>query len=156
MTSHSYPKPFDQFVVELCQTARRDIRILSPHLDKAVFDSEPLCRAMSTLARSNAFATVHIIVNDAKPLVQNGHGLLRLARRIPSVVKIHTLKNHPEFSQETMVIRDRDGLLFKPGDSEHQAFMELDSRSVVQHHLEQFELLWQRSVPSAETRDIRL
>ncbi|MFT6051754.1 MAG: hypothetical protein ACI9B9_001397 [Halioglobus sp.] len=156
MTSHSYPHPFDTLTLELCQTARRHIRILSPHLDSAVFDNDELCSAISALARRSAQSEVKIIVNDAKPLVQNGHALLRLARRIPSVIRIQTLSHHPELSKETIIIRDRDGLLYKPGDSNGQAFMELESRAVIQDHLEQFDLHWQRSLPNAELRDLRL
>lgn len=156
MTSHSYPRPFDELTLELCQTARRHIRILSPDLDREVFDNDELSTAISALARRSALSEVQIIVNDAKQLIQNGHGLLRLARRIPSIVRIQTLSDHPELSKETLVIRDRDGLLIKPGDSAHQAFMELDSRAVIQDHLEQFELYWQRSVPDLELRDLRI
>jgi hypothetical protein len=156
MTSHSYPHPFDELTLELCQTARRHIRILSPHLDSAIFDNEELCSAISALARRSAQSEVKIIVNDAKPLVQNGHGLLRLARRIPSVVRIQTLSHHPELSKDTIIIRDRDGLLFKPGDSNGQGFMELESRAVIQDHLEQFDLYWQRSIPNSELRDLCL
>ena len=156
MATDFYPHPFDDLAVELCSDARRYIRILSPDLDHEVFDNEALCTAISALARRSRHTEVRILVQDTRALAQRGHRLLELARRIPSLVHIQVLAEHPEINNDTMVIRDMDGLLFKPGDSEHQGIHEADSRAITTAYVEQFDDLWERSVPDAELRRLGL
>lgn len=156
MTKDFYPSPFDELAVELCNEARRTIRILSPDLDHQVFDSEALCDNISALARRSRYSDVRILVKDTRSLVQRGHRLLELSRRIPSLVHIQVLADHPEMNDDTMVIRDMDGLLFKPGDSEHQGIFEPDSKARTQSYIERFDELWERSASDPQLRRLGL
>ncbi len=146
----AYPAPFDRYAVELASDAARHLRILSPTLDPRVFDNAELVDAIAALARSTRQAEIRILVHDLKPLVQRGHRLLSLARRLPSKVRLQALAEHPEWKGETLVIRDRDGVLYKPGDADKEGFLEPDSRASTQRHLELFEDLWKHSAPSVE------
>ena len=152
MANDFYPHPFDELAVELCNSARRYLRILSPDLDHDVFDNDELREAISNLARRSRHKEVRILVSDTRALVQRGHRLLELARRVPSLVHIQVLAEHPEMNDDVMVIRDMDGLLFKPGDSEHQGRYEPDSRPITEGYVEKFDELWERSVPDVELR----
>ncbi len=154
--SVEYPQPFDELVVELANSAARYLYILSPTLDHAVFDQEQLADALSKLARSSRQTQVRMLVKDTRPLINRGHRLLELSRRIPSVVQLRKLTEHPEWVGQTLVIRDRDGLLFKPGDTRNEAFYEPDSRASVQVHLELFEDLWRYSEQDPNLRSLRL
>ena len=156
MANDFYPHPFDELTVELCNSARRYVRILSPDLDHEVFDSDALREAISKLARRSRHTEVRILVSDTRALVQRGHRLLELARRIPGLVQIQVLADHPELNDDVMVIRDRDGLLFKPGDSEHQGRYEPDSRAITEEYVDKFDELWECSVPDAELRRLGL
>ncbi len=156
MATNFYPHPFDELTVELCTSARRYIRILSPQLDPEVFDNAALCDALSALARRSAKSEIRVLICDSQPMVQHGHRVLTLARRIPSLIRIQKLATHPELTGQTMVIRDMDGLIFKPGDSEHQGFYEPDSRAIVKDYVERFDEFWQRSVPDRNLRRLGL
>jgi len=156
MADDFYPRPFDQLAVELCTSARRYIRILSPDLDHEVFDNEALREAISSLARRSKYSEVRILVSDTRALVHRGHQLLELARRIPSLVHLQVLAEHPEMNDDVMVIRDMDGLLFKPGGSEHQGVYEPDSKAVTKQYVERFDELWERSAPDTELRRLGL
>ncbi|MBE9538475.1 MAG: hypothetical protein IMF06_05290 [Proteobacteria bacterium] len=156
MANDFYPHPFDQLTVELCNSARRYIRILSPDLDHEVFDNDELREAISKLARRSRHTQVRILISDTRALVQRGHRLLELSRRVPNLVHIQVLEKHPEMNDDVMVIRDMDGLLFKPGDSEHQGRFEPDSRAITKDYVEKFDKLWERSVPNAELRRMGL
>lgn len=156
MESIEYPSPFDQRVVELAESAARYLFILSPRLDHRVFDNPDLVKSLSGLARSSRQTAIHILVSDPRGLVARGHRLLALARRTPSTVLIRRLEHHPEFKGQTVVIRDRDGLLYKPADTENEAFYQPDSRSDVQPHLELFEDLWRYSTEDPELRSLSL
>jgi len=156
MSKDFYPHPFDELAVELCGSARRYIRILSPHLDREVFDNVALSDAIASLARRSRNSDIRILIQNSRPLVEQGHRLLTVARRIPSLVHIQKLSHHPELNDDTMVIRDMDGLLFKSGGSEHQGFFEPDSRAVVREYVERFDDLWQHSVPDIDLRQLRI
>ena len=149
-----YPSPFDQRVIELAESASRYLYILSPNLDYQVFDNPDLVRALSELARRSRQTEIRILVSDSRGLVARGHRLLALARRTPSTVLIRKLEHHPEYKGQTVIIRDRDGLLFKP--AENEGFYHPDSRSDVQPRLELFEDLWRYSSEDPELRSLSL
>jgi hypothetical protein len=156
VTGIEYPRPFDTYAISLCQSASRYICILSPQLDPAAFDNSELADALSALARSSRQTQVRILISDPRSLVGHGHQLLELARRLPSAVHIRKLQEHPDWNNETVVIRDRDGVLYKPGGSDHEAFYEPNSRSSTLGHQELFEELWRFSVEDTDLRSLRI
>lgn len=150
----AYPHPFDDLAVSLADSASRYICIMSPRLDRAAFDRDELATALSALARSSRQTEVRILVADTRGLVGRGHRLLELARRMPSLVQIRRLSEHPDWNGQTIVIRDRDGVLYKPGGPGHDGFYEPDSRASTRQHLELFEELWRYSVADPELRTL--
>ena len=156
VTGVEYPHPFAEMAVELCKSASRYVCILSPRLDHEAFDNPELAAALSALARLSRQTQVRILISDSRGLVGRGHHLLQLARRIPSSMTIQKLAEHPDWKGETIVIRDRDGVLYKPGGSGHDGFFEPDSRASTQKHLELFEELWRHSAQDTELRSLSL
>ena len=156
LTGVEYPHPFDDLAVELCSSAAREICILSPKLDHQVFDRPELVEAIGVLIRSSRQTRVRILVADSRALVTRGHRLLLLARRLPSSVQIQKQAEHPQWKGETIVICDRDGVLYKPGDSDHDGFYEPSSRASTQGHLELFQELWRHSAQDVELRSLSL
>ncbi len=152
----TYPHPFDDCALALCATARRELCILSPTLDHRVFDSQTMADALSALARSYRHSRVRLLVADYRPLVQRGHRLLTLARRLPSSVQLQLLEEHPEWRGETLVIRDRSGVLYRPEDADKAALYEPDSRAATAPHRELFEELWRSSAVHPEFRKLSL
>lgn len=152
--SVSYPSPFDELAVSLAQTASRYIYILSPQLDHEVFDSAELVQALSELARRSRQTEIHILVSDTRALVARGHRLLALARRLPSVVLIRKAGHHPQWKGQTVVIRDRDGFLYKAADVDKDAHYQPDSRAETQPHLELFQELWRYGTEDPELRSM--
>lgn len=156
ITGIEYPRPFDEYAVSLCRSAARYVCIMSPKLDYAAFDNSELVDALSALARRSRQTQVRILVSDTRQLVARGHQVLQLARRLPTTVHIRKLAEHPNWNNETVVIRDRDGVLYKPGGSDHDAFYEPESRASTQRHLELFEELWRFSEEDPELRAMSL
>ncbi|MDZ7781602.1 MAG: hypothetical protein U5K56_01175 [Halioglobus sp.] len=151
-----YPHPFDEYAVALVESAARYICILSPGLDHAAFDSEELTEALSALARRSRHTRVRILIADSRDIVSRGHRLLQLARRLPSAVHMQKIPEHPDWKGETVVIRDRDGVLFKPAGPGDDGFYEPGSRASTQRHLELFDELWRYSEEDPELRSLRL
>ena len=156
LASVAYPHPFDELAVELCSSAAREVCILSPTLDNAAFDNADLVDALGVLIRSSRQTRVRILVADSRALVARGHRLLSLARRMPSSVQLQKLAEHPQWKNETIVICDRDGVLYTRGEGEQDGFYEPSSRSSTRQHLELFEELWRHSAQDPELRSLSL
>lgn len=152
----TYPQPFADYAVSLCRSARRELCLLSPALDHRVFDRRPLVDAISDLARDSRQSYVRILVSDWRPMVQQGHQLLALARRLPSSIQLQHLDEHPEWRGETLLLRDRSGVLWQPGGNDKTGFWEPDSRAEASRHREHFEELWRHSAPHVEFRSVPL
>lgn len=156
LTGVEYPHPFAELAVELCDSALRRIYILSPRLDHTVFDNAELADALNGLVRRSRQTSVRILVADSRALATRGHRLLNLARRLPSSVQIHKLEHHPDWNGETVVMRDFDGVLYKPAGSDHEGFYEPSSRASARKHLELFEDLWRHSAQDTELRSLSI
>lgn len=152
----TYPQPFADYAVALCRAARRSLCLLSPALDHRVFDRQALVDALSELARGSRQSEVRILVNDWRPMVQHGHRLLTLARRLPSSVHLQQLSEHPDWKGETLLIRDRSGLLWQPGEGGKSGFWQPDSPAETRPYLDLFKELWRHSAPHMEFRSMRL
>lgn len=152
----SYPSPLDQLVIALARGARRDLAILSPVLDAQLFESPDLLNAVRRLIRSEQHARVRILVSDARELVRQGRGLINLARRAPSKVMFRTLKEHPDWSGDTLVLRDRGGVLGYSGDGRVPGFFRPADRASCASALDRFEDLWKAGVDSPEFRNLSL
>jgi predicted GNAT family N-acyltransferase len=150
-----YPEPLASAAAALCASASRYLCIQSPTLDHAVFDREPLVDAVSALARGGRQTEVRILVSDTRGLLQRGHRLLTLARRLPTSVSIRRLAEHPDWNDETVVIRDRDGLLLQP-EPQQRGIYEPDSRARVQGHLDLFNELWRLASEDTALRTLNL
>lgn len=155
-TGVAYPQQFAGFAIALAKSATRYVDILSPQLDQAAFGNEALSSSLSALARSSRQTRVRILLQDPRPIVARGHRLLQLARRLPSTVHIQVLQEHPLWTGQTIVIRDRDGVLYRPADGDNTGFYEPDSRASTQRHLELFEELWRYSVQDSQLRTLHI
>ena len=151
-----YPKPFDALAVSLCRSATRCVRMLSPDLDPVVFNTDDLTNAVSALARDTRQTEVRILVSDSRMLFRSSHKLLALARRLPSSVALRSLKEHPDWNGETVVIRNHDGFLYRHDEGRSGGFYEPDSRVATRRHLEFFDALWRLSAEDPELRSMRL
>ncbi|AQA18886.1 hypothetical protein BST95_12200 [Halioglobus japonicus] len=152
----AYPQPFAELAIELAESASRYLHILSPALDHDAFGSNALESAISGLARSSQQTQVRILIKDSRAMVSRGHPLLVLARRMPSSVSIRKLTDHPDWHGQTLVIRDRDGVLFKPGEANKDGFYEPDSRASTERHYELFQELWRFSEDDPNLRTLSL
>jgi hypothetical protein len=151
----SYPEEFAQCCVALAEAAQRKIRIYNPTLDHAAFDSHELVAALAGLARRSRACEIRILISDSRAMVNRGHRLLNLSRRLPSSIKIQKLSEHPELPTDTFMLSDSIGAVYKPLDAE-QGFYEPEHRALATSYAERFDALWNRSQVDNELRELRI
>lgn len=152
----AYPRPFDQLVLAQLHHARRELRLLSPALDPRVFDGEPFLAALRQFIRESRLSNARVIVRESRPLVQSGHGLLQMARRLPSRVELRVLREHGDWNGDSQVIRDRDSLLTLPGGESSPALYAPDDRPRTERAVERYEELWRAAAPDPEFRALSI
>ena len=85
---------------------------------------------------------------------EHSQQLLESSRHMDRIIR--KLAEHPQWKDETIVICDRDGVLYKPGDSDREGFYEPSSPASTRRHLELFEELWRHSAEDVELRSLAL
>jgi hypothetical protein len=156
VTGVTYPEPFATLALELALTARRNLFIYSRQLDREIFDNAEMASAITALARRSRNSDVRILINDSRPLIKKGHRLLELARRLSSTVHIRVLQKHPELPDATFVLRDNNGMVYKPDERRETGLYEPGSRATVQRYIEKYDDLWRWSKEDSGLRVIRL
>ncbi|MCX2981227.1 hypothetical protein EYC98_10170 [Halieaceae bacterium IMCC14734] len=151
----SYPVEFTECCIALAKAAQRKIRIYSPTLEHAAFDSQDLAGALAGLARRSRACDIRILISDSRAMVNRGHRLLSLSRRLPSIVNIQKLAEHPELPTDIFMLSDSIGLVYKPLDAD-QAFYAPEQRAKAQGYAERFDALWNRSQADNELRELRI
>lgn len=152
----SAPDPFADLALGLVDGARRQLDILSPSLDVAVFARPSLSEAMTALVRGSRDARIRLLVNDAQALLASGHPLLALSRRLPSRIGLRHLPEHPQWDGYTAVISDRKALLRLPAGSSDQGVYRVEDRAAGRRAAEAFEELWRSATQHPGFRALHL
>lgn len=152
----SYPDPFAQLAACEAQRAGRELRILSPDLDPRVFDQEAFLDAVRQLVRRGRMSRILIIVKDPRALTSRGHGMLNLARRMPSSIEIRKLSEHPAWNDRTLLIRDRAGLLSLAAGERSRGVFRPHARAECESAIHLFEDLWRAASVDPEFRSLSL
>jgi len=152
MTAHAGLEKSRESLLALLADTSRQVDILSPQLESALLDNDALCEHLTRLARRGRYTRIRVLVTEIKPLIETGHRLIALARRLKTAMEVRTLEYHPEWNGETVVLLDRStGLRLKARDKQSRV---IDSRAEAQRLAEQFDRLWLASHPTPELRHI--
>ncbi len=153
VTSHSDAAERLETVV---RAARRELLIFSPYLDHSLFDTEALVEAVSAMARLASRSHVQILVLDSKLIVDRGHRLLDLARRLDQKIEIRKLSEPVDSKTSSFVCADHDGYWLLPGYDEYQGVADLYNPVTTKRLRETFQTAWRKAQPDPELRVLRL
>jgi len=145
-----------QALHEVVASAHRKLLILSPYLDHELFDKEPFISALSALARSAARVEIRILIFSSKPLVDRGHRIVELARRLDEKIKIQVLRENPGAKTSSYVCADLDGYWLLPAYDKHDGVSDLANPVTCRRLSEVFETAWAKSIEDTELRTLRL
>ena len=102
-----------QAAIALLAQAKREILIVTTNLEHERFDNDDFINALSAFARSSRYATTRILVADTSLAVTEGHRLVKLARKLSSLVEIRQLHDDDIDSSQpqSWLVADDIGLL---------------------------------------------
>jgi predicted GNAT family N-acyltransferase len=144
-------------ISDLLADAEHEIAIYTRDLDPALLDVPPVLDAIKRIALSGRHARVRVLVQEPRKAVADGHRLIALAQRLPSLIEIRT----PEDEQDRLyasafLINDRRGYLFRSLASRSEAEGSTYAPGRHQQLREYFDQVWERSVPSEELRQLAI
>jgi hypothetical protein len=134
---------FREHALKLCQTARRDIIILSQDLDTQLYEDKAFINFVSQLARSSRNAQIKLLIKNTKPAIASGHQLIRLAQRLSSKIFVRKLVIEPDNKDMGFMCCDTNGLLYKNDDGIYKGFANYHALREVKQLREQFNYIWQ-------------
>lgn len=144
-------------VLELLSHARRDVCIYTRDLDPILFDQEPVLDALKHIGISGRGASVRIVIQQPSIPVRDGHRLIHLARRLPSVFQFRTPDTeHDLHYPSAFLVNDRRGYYFRTLGSRYEGEAHTYSPGRQAQLLEYFNQVWERSTPSEDLRQLSL
>lgn len=142
--------------IALARQARRSLHIFSYDLDPFIYDHSEFIEAVKNLAIGHSQSFVQIILQDSRKVIDNGHRLIELARRLSSSVQIR--KTPPELKTyaQAFLIADKTGLLYRSVGDRFEGYAHFNDRFECKHLLDFFATTWEHSNPDPELRRLYL
>ncbi len=154
---HKLLKNVDDFRLQcdhLVRSTRQDLRLLSTHLDFLLYDRSAFVDAVSQLARYSRFSDVRLLIKDPGPLIEKGHRLLDLSRRLSDKIQIRIAPWELEDKDRAYLIGDDKYLLMKNDDLDYQGFVDFNAPLQSRDIIAEFDRIWTHSHKSADFRQL--
>jgi predicted GNAT family N-acyltransferase len=144
-------------IAALLADARHEIAIYTRDLDPALLDVPPILDAIKRIALSGRGARVRAIVHEPRKAIADGHRLIALAQRLPSLVELRVPQEETDRQYASaFVVNDRRGYVFRPLASRSEGEGSTYAPGRHAQLREYFDQVWERSVPSEELRQLAL
>ncbi len=134
----------------------REVRIYSPLLDHALFESDEVLDALSRFARSGPPTSIQILIHTSNLIVSRGHRLLNLARRLTSKIEIRVVAAELQDEQRCFVVADQRSFFLQPDDQEYQGYSNSYDPVQSTQLAERFDYLWPRADQDPELRALSI
>lgn len=140
----------------LAEQAQRGLMLLTPDLEPAIFDQQPFLNAISALARRHRDAYFRILLLDSRRVLQYGHRLLELSRRLSPNIEFR--RPPPDFHNtgKTFLLCDDAGYYFRPLASRYEGAANFNNPGEVARLKKNFMELWGRSAADSELRRLHV
>lgn len=147
----------ERLVVRIVEQARRDLAVVTRHLDPGLLDAPPVFEAIRRFAIGGRARRMRILLHDPQPAVSNGHRLIELIQRLPSVFELR----QPGDEQDrqfagAFLIDDRGGFYFRPLAVRYDGDGDLHAPLRHRELSDWFEAMWERGLPCVEFRRLSL
>jgi hypothetical protein len=136
----------------LATQASRSLCIFSHELDPLIYDTSSFVEAVKNLAIRHRHTSIQIVIQDSQKIVNQGHRLVELMRRLTSSIQIR--KTPPELKtvSRTFLIADATGILYRNNVERYEGYVNFDTRYECKNVLKFFNNAWEKSQPDPELR----
>lgn len=141
---------------QLAGYAQREIRILSAHLDPAIYDDAGFCKAVQDLAVAHPTSRIYILVRDTLWLGKNHHRLVALWRKLQSHIELRRLTEEVDTPHTEFMTGDEAAVLYIVNPAHYKGHLCLHSPVEARRLNADFDLLWGFSEPDPQIRQLHI
>ena len=140
----------------LLRAGRYQLWIYTRDLEPALYQQPEILEAIRQIALSGRRANIRILVQDTARVVREGHRLVDLAHRLPSVVHLRRPTEEDLQFAGAYVLNDTGGYLYRSFADRHEAAGDLYYPPRRDELQRQFDQVWERAVEPPELRRLAL
>jgi hypothetical protein len=134
---------FRVHALKMVQQGRGQLCILSDTLDAPLYNTDEFRDAVRTLVTRDRYGQARFLVKDIRPMIEDGHRLLQLARRLPGKVDVRKLTQPPQNTDHAWMVVDNAILLYKHDDTAYHGYVDYAAAPKCKLLLEEFTNLWE-------------
>lgn len=142
--------------VRMVEQAQFSLYLFTPNLDPRIFDSPEFIEATKNLALASTRSKVYILIQDPTVVVNYGHRIVELARRISSHIFIHRASEEDQDRIDSFMVVDEVGIIHRPHADRYEGTVEFNNPGKARLLLKEFRNAWERSSPEPELRRLHL
>ncbi|MCB1659105.1 MAG: hypothetical protein KDI39_12845 [Pseudomonadales bacterium] len=145
-----------QAAIALLAQAKREVFIMTPDLEHERFDNDAFCEALSAFARSSRYTQTKILIANPQLAIEDGHRVIKLIRRISSLIEIRQLHEHDIEHNQAMLIADSMGLLRCTNRDPWQGSLLPKGTPYAQQMRDYFVECWERAEDINDFRELKI
>jgi hypothetical protein len=132
--------------------AQRTLLLHTEVLEPAIYDKRAFLDAVTRLSHTHSQARIWILIQDARKVVQHGHRLVELARRMSSSIQLRRPAEQYRNYHESFLLADGCGYLHRPIASRYEGTANFHDPGKVTDFEKYFMEVWERSEPDEEVK----
>ncbi|MEA5445334.1 hypothetical protein VCB98_05840 [Gammaproteobacteria bacterium AB-CW1] len=139
---------------QLAEATRRELLIFTRDLEPAVLDQSEFLEAVRQLVIRSRHTGLRVICQDPTRAIKEGHGLIRLARRVSSHVSLHRPHREDAEEADAFIVSDETGYLYRPLADRLEGRWSPNDPTQARRLRQRFDQMWDRSEPETEFRQL--
>ncbi len=140
-------------VLAMVAQAQRSLEIVTRDLDAPVYDDAEVVEAIKGLVLGSRQSRVRILINDTTRIVQQGHRLLELVRRLSSFMEMRVPAREHQAYNSAFLVADRTGTVYRSHADRYDGSVCFNDLRGADELIRQFEEMWEvAEVPAALRR----
>jgi hypothetical protein len=136
----------------LASQAQRTLLLHTEDLEPAIYDDSAFLDDVSRLVRAHSQSRVWILINDARKVVQHGHRLIEIARRLSSSIQLRRPAPQYRNYHESFLLADGCGYLHRPIVARYEGTANFHDPGKVADFEKYFMEVWERSEADEEIK----
>jgi hypothetical protein len=142
--------------IQMATQAARTLCIASRSLDAPIYNNSQFCQAIQDLATRSKYSRIRMLLRDVTPILQEGHCLLDLTRRLTSFMEIRCYgPDHSGFN-EAFITVDGQGYIHRMLSDRYEGTANFYAPFKVKGLNKVFQEMWDNSVTDTSLRRLHI
>lgn len=140
----------------IAKQCQRTLHIVSYDLDPIVYDNAYFIEAVQKLATSGPRVKIQIIVVSPRKVVDHGHRLIEVARRLTSFIEIRKINSDLKDLSSAYLIGDECAVIYRKDTHRYEGFVNFNDRGFCRRQLMDFKDSWEKSAQDVNLQRLHI